>query len=139
MLKESTPAERLNGALGHFAKLEPIVYFSSIAIAMVFYDFRYGTIPEFGLKFLLFALIVQAISGILTRILFWPLAAWIGKVSFKQTIAALGRPNQNPRPIERFLDGWWNNERVIDVFMVVSRIAVFVFCYRFIGPHIGIF
>jgi len=138
MLKESTPNERLSEALKHFGKIEPIAYFASIAATMVLYDLRYGTIPDFGIRFFLFLFGTNMLSGLLAILIWLPLTAWIGRVDFLQTLDAIGRPDNNPRAVERFLDGWWRNERVLDVFVVVFRVTFLIGSYRFFGPMIGI-
>jgi hypothetical protein len=138
MLKDVTPEERLDGAQQIFRKLGLIVGIISYASAIIIYDFKWGTIPVFDLRFLPLFVLVLTGSDVIAMLLWVPLATWVGRMSFSETVEAIANPNENPRPVERFLEGWWRNEIALNTFYVMFRVTICVGSYCLFGPKLGI-
>jgi hypothetical protein len=140
MLKDISPEQRLSQIDTHALKLEPFVTFGSTAACLVIYILSHENVPESWsfVVFLLFIVGMAFVSGLLATIMWFPLAVWVGRIDFQDALAAVLKPNSNPRLVQRFLEHWWDNQMALDVFVVVFRIGLCVTVYRLVGPTIGI-
>jgi hypothetical protein len=136
MLKDITPEQRLLEVNSHFLKVEGVAGLVSMYSALLLYGIRHDDLPNFWV--FPFVAVLSMGCGSIVRIIWLRLTLWLANIKFYDGVAALGQPDANPRFVERFLENWWKNETLLDVFSVVFRVVLCVVIYRLAGPSVGL-
>ena len=138
MLKPITPGQRMEEVQTEFIRLGTVAWLTSQAGCVLLYIFRHGDFPPSFFPILLFNLFCSIGSGLIVGLVWVRLVLWLSRVDAADAVAAFRTPNTNPRPVERFLEGWWANETVLAVLTVVFRVAFCVALYELVGPSMGL-
>jgi hypothetical protein len=137
MLKPTNSSERLVEMRLHFIKLASVSTLIAYGGCLLLYALRRGDSPPAFtiLLFVVFCMIPARIVAVGA----WRRAAfWLFGITYEDGVAAMQRPNANPRLVDRVLEGWWRNEIVLDAFSLVLRVTICVTLYALLGPHIGL-
>src|ERR1043166_8094784 len=120
MLKEIAPEKRLSEIDSHNFRLEPFVSFGTFACLLVLFVLLRQEVPNWWtlICFLIFWLASVVLSGLLAMLIWSPLVIWLGRMSLKQAAQAISDPEGHPSAVQEFLESWWKNEFVLDVFVV---------------------
>ena len=132
MLKNLTPAEQLT-ELDRDAKALGIIAYSCALVGDFILKREFPGIWDIlftGATFLLYGFLAPLVSLVV--------ASWLGKIPLRRALAAMINPNDYPRTVQFFLDSWWKNEIVLNVFRVVLPVVFSLACYRFLGPKLGL-
>jgi hypothetical protein len=139
MLKSADTEGQITGLGQHLGKRAASVGLVAVVIYVFFFaDFNSnGGDLRFGIQIAAFFL--SYMLGLILASICWQAATmWLGRMNFRMGAAALARPTEEPAVAESFVETWWQNELVLDVFFSVVFLLCMFGIYFAIQPLIDL-